>query len=72
MTKLKLKIELLSDYYDCDTCGSSYSEGARVTLDGVLLLELIPVAHCFGGDNWDEREVFAKILDKLGYDLEME
>lgn len=72
MTRPKIKIEWLSDDYDCDTCGFSCSEGARVTLDGVVLLELIPLAHCFGGDDWDEREIFAKTLDKLGYDLEME
>ncbi len=62
-----LKIEWLVDYHDCDTCGYSTAEGARVYVDGVLLFELVPVAHCYGGQSWSDSEVYKSILDRLGY-----
>ena len=65
----KIEIEWLYDSTDCDTCGSSYADGARVTLDGKPLLELIPRAHCMGGKHWDETAVHATILRALGYEV---
>jgi hypothetical protein len=62
-----IKIEWLSDYIDCETCGGNDADGARVTIDGFVALELIPHAHCFGGDHWDERAVYRSILEHLGY-----
>lgn len=64
-----IQIEWLSDYSDCDTCGMNYSDGARVTLDGKELLNLVPHASCYGGDHWDERTVYELILQELGYDV---
>lgn len=65
---MHIKIEWLSDYSDCDQAGCSggYSEGAKVWFDDELVLDLQPVATCFGGDSWDNEEVFRLILDKLG------
>lgn len=64
-----IHIEWTSDEYDCDTCGPSYADGAIVTLDGVEILGLDPVAHCYGGAHYERSEVFAEILTKLGYKL---
>lgn len=66
----ELKIQWLSDEYDCDDCGCSYAEGARVFLNEVSVLELLPVAHCFGGKSWTESEVYKQILEKLGITVE--
>lgn len=65
-----VKIERLSDDNDCDTCGSNYADGARVTLNGEPLLELTPVASCFGGAHWDKADVYRLTLEKLGYQVE--
>lgn len=64
---MNIEINWLSDSSDCDQAGCSggYSEGAVVKVDGKIILELIPVAHCFGGDSWDRDTVWAMILDKL-------
>lgn len=64
-----LEIKWLSDDSDCDTCGSSYADGARVTLNGEPLLELTPVASCLGGAHWSEADVYRKIIEKLGYQV---
>lgn len=66
----KLKIGFLSDDYDCDECGASYAEGARVYLDNKLILERLPVAHCFGGSHWDTADIYKEILGHLGYEVE--
>lgn len=65
-----IKIEWLHDDHDCETCGASYAEGARVTIDGAVALDLQPVAHCFDGKNWQDDDVYKLILEKLGYTVE--
>lgn len=62
-----IEISWLSDNYDCDQdgCSGGYSEGARVTVNGKQLLNLMPVAACFGGPSWDKNEVWAMILNEL-------
>ena len=67
-----VKIKWLWDESDCDTCGVSYAGGARVTLNGEPLLELTPVATCFGGDDWSTADVYRLIIEKLGYQVEDE
>jgi len=67
-----IAIEWLTDVHDCETCGSSWAQGARVTLDGETILEMVPVAHCFGGDNWDETQVYEAIFRHIGYSLQEE
>ena len=66
-SKPTIKIEWTSDYSECDTCGFNYSDGANVWLDDKLVLELVPVAGCYDGDHWDQRQVYRLILDALGY-----
>lgn len=67
-----VKIDWLWDDNDCDTCGVNCAGGARVTLNGVPLLELTPVASCFGGEDWSTADVYRLILEKLGYQVEDE
>lgn len=67
-----IRIEWLTDSHSCETCGSSFAEGARVFVDGRMTLDLAPVAHCYGGDDYQENEVFARILQLLGHSVQDE
>jgi hypothetical protein len=67
-----IKIEWLTDYSDCETCGGNYADGARVTIDGAVALDLEPVAHCYGGQHYGERDVFKRVLEHLGHTVEVE
>ncbi len=64
-----IHIEWLEDSYECEMCGPSYSDGARVTIDGVVALELLPHAYCYDGDHYDRVDVFRRILAHLGHVL---
>jgi len=64
-----IKIEWLSDDHDCETCGSTYADGALVWLDGDLILELSPSAYCYDSTHYDEADVYRHILEKLGYEI---
>lgn len=64
-----IRIEWLSDVWNCETCGSNYADGANVFIDDQLALELKPLAACFGGFNYDEREVFTRVLAHLGHEV---
>lgn len=70
MSEQKILIEILSDDHDCDTCGYTYAQGAKVTLDGKEFLMLEPVSACFGGDDYDYVHILTAILEKLGYQVE--
>lgn len=68
----RIEIEWLSDETDCDQAGCSggWADGARVTLDGKPLLELIPCASCFGSeDDWDSKAVLLRVLQALGHEV---
>lgn len=68
---VNIKIEWLTDSYDdCETCGSSWAEGARVFVDDVLALDLAPVAHCHSGVNYDNQDVYDRLLRHLGHTVE--
>ena len=67
---MKIRIEWLSDDYDCETCGASFAEGARVFIDGALAIELVPVAHCYDGTSYDQENVLRRILEHLGHEVE--
>ena len=66
----EIKIKWLHDSYDCETCGLSYAEGAFVTLDENVLLDLEPAAHCFESNHWDCDTVYKLILEKIGHHVE--
>jgi hypothetical protein len=67
---MKIEIEWLTDCYDaCETCGSSYAEGAKVYVDGALTIDMSPSAHCFGGANYYQSDVYDAILKWLGHEV---
>lgn len=61
-----IRIESLSDYSDCETCGSSYAEGYRVYRDGEIILDLEPFAACFDGTEYTIKSLFRELLPLLG------
>ena len=65
-----LTIERLSDDCDCETCGTSWAEGAIVKLNDRIILELEPHASCYGGKSWTDADVYHEILKYLGYTVE--
>lgn len=66
----RIKIEWLADNHDCETCGPTWAEGARVTIDGKRVLELEPHAYCYDGTDYNESQVLRKIIEVLGYVIE--
>lgn len=66
----EVRYEFLSDSHNCETCGTSYAEGYRIYVDGTLVKELLPVAHCFGGDNYYDDDLIAAILEHFGHTLD--
>ncbi len=67
----KIKIEWLTDENNCETCGWNFAEGAIVTIDGDVAIELHPAAACWDGDSYSETEVYKRILAHLGHELEI-
>jgi hypothetical protein len=43
---------------------------AKIYVDGVLSLNLVPKAHCFRGNNYDHNEIMRRALDLVGIELE--
>lgn len=66
----KIEIRWTVDSYDCETCGSSSAEGAIVTLDGEEILKLEPLAHCYNTIHFTQEDVYRKLLETLGYQVE--
>lgn len=65
-----IKIEWLSDSYAINEHGSSYADGARVFVDNALVLDLAPVAHCHSGVNYDQQDIYDRLLRHLGHTVE--
>jgi len=63
----EIKIKWLSDTYDCDTCGTSWAEGAEITMPDGTISILPAIAHCYDGESYDSTYVYEAILYKLGY-----
>ena len=68
---MKIKIEFCEDVHECETCGCAYASGAKARFDDELVLNLEPVAYCYGSKTWEESEVFEQVLNKLGHKLEI-
>ena len=67
MTIKALHIEWTYDCHSCEVCGSSDAYGYRATLDGELLSEFEPIAHCYDGKSIDSAEAYRAIFKALGY-----
>jgi hypothetical protein len=65
-----ITIEHISDEIDCECCGGSYAYGAVVTMPNGEILDLTPLAYCYDGVSYDDREILIKIIENLGYTLE--
>ena len=66
-----IRIETIYDDHECETCGSSSAYGARVYLDGELLVDMTPVAHCYDSVMYDDMDIMRHVLEHLGYDVEI-
>lgn len=55
-----------TDEHDCDDCGQSFADGAKVRIDGIGDLDLSPHAYCFDGDSYSKRDVCIAIAQKIG------
>jgi hypothetical protein len=42
----KIRIVYTDDDHECEVCGFAYATGAKIYVDGVLSLDLVPKAHC--------------------------
>jgi hypothetical protein len=61
-----IRIERTIDRHDCETCGFSAADGARVFFDGAPKLNLNPIAHCYDGVDYDDEDIAREILRELG------
>lgn len=67
---MKINIEWITAEHECDTCGSSYAEGAIITFENGHKIELIPNAWCFNSTSYGGAEVYEAILAHLGHIVE--
>lgn len=68
----EVSVETTWDSHQCETCGSSYADGFKIFVDGKLIKELEPVAHCFNGTFWTEEDVLDAVLTHFGHTLKRE
>jgi hypothetical protein len=64
-----LEIHWIYDNHECETCGSSTAEGARVLLNNEEILLLEPLAHCYDDISYSSEDVYKAILKHLGYSV---
>lgn len=68
--KDKYKIEFLSDYHDCETCGYSYDSGYVLYKNDEVLIDKTPHAHCYDGTNYEEHNPYKDILEYMSVQIE--
>lgn len=67
---MKIEIEWIEDYTDCELCGSSSADGANVKIDGIDWdLDMEPVAACYDGRSFNEWDVYAAIFALAGMEF---
>lgn len=63
---MKIDIEWIEDYTDCELCGSDTASGAIVKIDGTQCdFDVEPVAACYDGRSFQDFEVYAAIFALL-------
>ena len=67
----KIKIEVMSDWNDCEQCGGGSEDGGRVIIDDKVVFEHIPCGSCFGNNSVREEQLIRIALEKLGHTLEI-
>lgn len=67
----KIVIEQMTDYSDCEQCGGGSEQGGRVTVDGKVVFDHIPVGSCYGNNDFYVEDLLVEALNYLGYDVEI-
>lgn len=67
----QLEVTLLEDHHDCETCGSAFAQGALVRLNGEVVVDRTPCAHCFGDKSYPLDQVLCEALERLGYEVKV-
>lgn len=60
-----VRVERIVDVSECDDCGFSCADGARILIDGSLHSVLEPRADCFGGVTYDDDDIYREIHNGL-------
>lgn len=68
---VKVKIECLTDYNDCETCGGGFEDGGRIWIDGVLVWEKVPHAGCYDNTCYSVGDLMTIAMEKLGIEVEV-
>lgn len=63
---MKVLIETMSDWSECEQCGGNSEDGGRVTIDGKVVFEHIPTASCYGNVSVSSEELLIETLKALG------
>ena len=66
----RVRIEHLSDSNYCETCGTSYADGARIIVDGQEAVCLEPFADCTDPAHFDSEDILRALLKHFGHELE--
>ena len=69
MKELKIEIITDDDIHECEICGSSFAEGGKVYVDGVLVIDKPATAHCYGSSDNSPSDLMVLALDKLGQSI---
>jgi len=67
-----ISIKTTSDTYDCDVCGMDWATGGKIYIDGRLVDEVEPIAHCYGGTSASEDELIYLALAHMGIEVEVD
>lgn len=70
----KLRIVHLTDWHDCEVCGSSAAEGYKVFINDSKepVIERIPSAYCYDSEEFDSKQLLIDILNQFGHEVEIE
>lgn len=64
-------IEVMSDWNDCEQCGGGSEDGGRITINGEVVFEHIPLASCYDNESYYEYDLLKLAFEKLGHSLEI-
>lgn len=70
---MKIQITRLEDSMTCATCGYNYAFGYRVTIDGKVVIDMPPTAHCYDPVSYDDDHLINALLEYfVGYGADVE
>jgi hypothetical protein len=68
-TVMKIKIETLTDVYDCETCGPTFAQGGVVYIDDKEVIRREPDAYCYESQNFSASDLLVMALAKVGCEV---